>query len=377
MVGKVVGHDKFVSRELFAEDRSGVTTEWPPLIRLLSPHKLFRRAFLDEHSIRFPEGRRRLEDHVFVMKAFFAAQDRISILASYPCYHWMLRKEKDNASFGKMDPEGYFGNLREVIDIIEANVEPGTREWRRLLAHWYRSKVLWRITGAPFLRRDPEFNQQIFDEVRAITLDRFPAVIDPFLPFALRVRSHLLREGDLEGLYVFARFETGLRAQVKLMGRDASAVRLEARLRGMEYRREGETILWHPPEELRGRLAGLDLDFTKSVARAHITPVVRAVADKTEVVLEHTQEVLLRERADGTVVPVIVADVRLPRLARGEWQLVVPVRASGLSHTAMTIFQGGEKRAAPLNFRVGADGRVKRPSLRRRLLSGRRVLGRK
>jgi glycosyltransferase involved in cell wall biosynthesis len=99
VVGKVVGHDKFVSRDLFAESRSNVTVAWEPLIRLLSPHKLFRRAFLDAHHIRFPEDTRRLEDHVFVMKAFFAAEDRISILADYPCYHWMLRPAKDNASF--------------------------------------------------------------------------------------------------------------------------------------------------------------------------------------------------------------------------------------------------------------------------------------
>lgn len=381
VVGKVVGHDKFVARELFTQDRSGVTTEWPPLIRLLSPHKLFRTAFLREHGIRFPEGRRRLEDHVFVMKAFFAAQDRISILASYPCYHWMLRPAKDNASFGKMDPEGYFGNLREVVDIIDANVEPGSREWRRLLAHWYRSKVLWRLTGAVFLRREADFNRQIYEECRAITLERFPAAIDPWLPFALRVRSYLLRAGDLDGLYAFARFEAALRARVRLVGRDADTVRLEAQLRGLAFRRDGERLLWHPPDELRGRLDGADLDFTKSVANGHVTPLLRAVADKTEVVLDHTHEVTLRDREDGLVTPVIAAAVAIPRLAPGEWQLVVPVRVSGLNHTAMTIRQGG--RAAPLNLVIGKDGRPRRAPWWRRQLSGRlprlrkRIRGRK
>ncbi len=369
VVGKVVGHDKFVARELFTEDRAGVTVEWPPLIRLLSPHKLFRTAFLHEHGIRFPEGRRRLEDHVFVMKAFFAAEDRISILAGYPCYHWMLRPAKDNASFGKMDPEAYFGNLREVVDIIEANVEPGSREWRRLLAHWYRSKVLWRLTGAVFLRRDPEFNRQIYDECRAITLERFPAAIDPWLPFALRVRSHLLRAGDLDGIYAFARFEASLRARVRLVGRTATSIDIQAQLRGLSFRRDGERLLWHPPDDLRDRLDGLDLDFTASVGRAHITPLVRAVADKTEIVLEHTQEVRHRDREDGLVTPVIAATVQLPTLPPGEWQLVVPVRVSGLNHTAMTIRQGG--RTAPLNLVIGPDGRQRRPPWIRRQLSGR------
>lgn len=378
VVGKVVGHDKFVSRELFEADRSGVTIAWHPLIRLLSPHKLFRRSFLAEHGIRFPEGRRRLEDHVFVMQAFFAAEDRISILASYPCYHWMLRPDKDNASWGQMDPEAYYGNLREVIDIIEANVEPGTREWRRLLSHWYRSKVLWRLTGAPFLRREPAFNRELYDACRAVTVERFPVAIDKWLPFALRVRSHLLRADDLDGLYAFARFEVGLRARVRVkrFAREphVARLRLEARLQGLQYRREGERVIWYPPPELRERLEGLELDFTKSVERAHLTPVLRAVADKTEVVLDAKHEVELRpvdEEDERIVTPVLVAELEVPvgALAPGEWQLVVPVRISGLSHTAMTVRL--RDRTQPLNLVVRPDGTFHKPSFIRRNISGR------
>ena len=60
-------------------------------LALLTPHKLFRTAMLREHGIRFPEGRRRLEDHLFVVPAYFAAE-RISVLASYPIYHWVSRQ---------------------------------------------------------------------------------------------------------------------------------------------------------------------------------------------------------------------------------------------------------------------------------------------
>ena len=92
VIGKVVGEGKFVARSVFKRDRRDVTLEWAPLVRLLTPHKLFRKALLDEHGIRFPEGRRRLEDHVFVMHAYFHAQG-ISILTGYPCYHWVLRED--------------------------------------------------------------------------------------------------------------------------------------------------------------------------------------------------------------------------------------------------------------------------------------------
>ena len=104
VIGKVVGHGKSVPRNLFRRNRTGVDLEWEALLWLLTPHKLWRRSFLDAHALRFPEGRRRLEDHVFVMRAYFSSP-RISVLADYPCYHWVLRDVDSNASWGHLDPE--------------------------------------------------------------------------------------------------------------------------------------------------------------------------------------------------------------------------------------------------------------------------------
>ena len=50
VIGKVVGHGKSVPRNLFRRNRTGVDLQWEALIWLLTPHKLFRRAFLDEHG---------------------------------------------------------------------------------------------------------------------------------------------------------------------------------------------------------------------------------------------------------------------------------------------------------------------------------------
>ena len=46
--------------------RTRVDAELPLVIRTLGPWKLFRRAFLDEQDLWFPEGRMRLEDGIFV-----------------------------------------------------------------------------------------------------------------------------------------------------------------------------------------------------------------------------------------------------------------------------------------------------------------------
>ena len=101
---------------------------------------------LVEHGIRFPEGRRRLEDHLFVVHAYFHANG-ISVLADRPYYHWTTRERSPNASHRPLDPEGYYGNVREVLDLVLEHTEPGPFR-DRLLTHWYRGKMLQRVGGA-------------------------------------------------------------------------------------------------------------------------------------------------------------------------------------------------------------------------------------
>ena len=106
VIGKVVGYGpgKLIPKTLFVENRSGIRLgDWASILWLLSPHKLFRRSMLDEHGIRFPEGRRRLEDHLFVMHAYFHARS-ISVLADYPCYHWMVRERESTRRCGRSTP---------------------------------------------------------------------------------------------------------------------------------------------------------------------------------------------------------------------------------------------------------------------------------
>src|SRR3954447_25032063 len=114
VVGKVVGHGRHIPH-IFTTDRHGLDAADAPLA-LLTPHKLFRTALLREHGIRFPEGRRRLEDHLFVVPAYFAAE-RISVLASHPIYHWVRRDR--SASGQRPDVEGHFTTIRELLTIVD------------------------------------------------------------------------------------------------------------------------------------------------------------------------------------------------------------------------------------------------------------------
>src|SRR3954453_21713594 len=189
VIGKVVGHDRFVPRGLFAENRHAIAFE-PELLALLTPHKLFRRALIEQHGLRFPEGRRRLEDHPFVLEAYFAAE-RISVLADRPVYHWM-RRAQATASIDRFEAEPYFDNVREVLDLVEARTPPGEAR-DRLLAHWYRGKMLGRVGGPPRLSRGEDWRLELYEAVRKLALQRFPDDFHDRLPYSLRLRSKLLR----------------------------------------------------------------------------------------------------------------------------------------------------------------------------------------
>jgi poly(ribitol-phosphate) beta-N-acetylglucosaminyltransferase len=259
LTGKVVGQGKSVARTIFRRNRSGVTLAWGPLVTLLSPHKLYRRAFLDEHGLRFPEGHYRLEDHHFVTRCYFAARS-ISILADYPCYHWVLRDLEVNASTQRFDVPDYFGRVGEVLDIVAANVPPG-EERDRLQTSWYTSKLLGRVGGVAYVHRPDDYRIELYEEIRRMSEERFGPRFDARLPLNLRVRAQLLRAGRFDDLLTLARRESALEAKITRLSLRPSEKRpgvLRIALRGrltsgeaggpLAFDRDGDRLRWVAPD---------------------------------------------------------------------------------------------------------------------------------
>ena len=202
VIGKVVGHGKSVPRNLFRRNRTGVDLELGAAASGCSRRTSCGGARSSTRTtLRFPEGRRRLEDHVFVMRAYFA-EPRISVLADYPCYHWVLRDRDVNASWGRLDPQSYFAFMREVLDIVDEHTEPGPFR-DRLYARWYRGKMLNRVekihSNPDRARRRP-----LYEAMHELAVERFPESVDAILPFNLQARSRLLRAGDYAALEALA-----------------------------------------------------------------------------------------------------------------------------------------------------------------------------
>ena len=203
VVGREVGIGRELRKRIFARDIPQATLGTDPLLEMLTPHKMFRTAFLRDNGIRFPSGRVRLEDHLFVMQAYFAAET-ISVLASVPCYGWV--KRAGSASSARIDPETYFPHLENVLDLVEAHTEPGALR-DRLLRHWLRGKILKRLSARQMAGYPDDYRERLLDVVEPLVARRFGPGVDAGLAFPHRVRVALLRAGRRDDLLTLARAE--------------------------------------------------------------------------------------------------------------------------------------------------------------------------
>ncbi|HEV3407412.1 MAG TPA: glycosyltransferase family 2 protein [Gaiellaceae bacterium] len=376
VIGKMAGHGRRVPRELFAATRDRVSVEsFPPLtaaefgIDPLTPHKLFRRAFLDEHAIRFPEGRRRLEDHVFVMQAYVRA-DVISVLADYVCYHWVRRRDNRNAANIRLDPRGYFENGREVLDIVERHTPPGPLR-DRLIAAWYEGKMLWRVGEGKLLAYEPDYRRELFAEIRRLALERFGPDVVARLPAHLRVRSALLQAGDLERLLALARVESGLEPTALLEEARPDAGRLVLRLSGrlsyeggapLAFRRDGEKLYWDPPVDLGTAVSLADREVTGELETSRIDVFVRSRKERAEFFLPADSAVVRHDDDDGLHIS-LEAEARLDPvtagagspLARDLWDVLACVRTAGWARV-VPVSSATEPASAAMSPAVGGDG---------------------
>ncbi len=206
VLGRSVGHGRPNSSQLSWQTRGPLRFEEDPgLISHLKTHKLMRRAFLDEHRLRFPEGKRRLEDQIFVLEAYFLAKG-ISVVGDYVCYHHHRRRDRAGLAAQPWEPADYYRSVRENIDVIERYTQPGAFR-NRLLHRMVGNEMLKRLSGPLFLSADPRRQQGLLREIRSILVDRIPPIVDETLIPPVRTVAALARADRLDLLVQLAEAE--------------------------------------------------------------------------------------------------------------------------------------------------------------------------
>ncbi|GER21708.1 hypothetical protein NCCP1664_02050 [Zafaria cholistanensis] len=174
-------------------------------VQCITPHKLYRRAFLADHGIRFPEGRIRLEDYSFNAMAWCATQ-AVGVLADYPCYRWSIHA--GNSHKAGYDFEVYWRSFEESLRPVLALPDTDPRR-DVLLLRWYRSRILERLAGGYCAYSDAD--RERFTARFTQLLEHFPERIDAGLQPPERLRSYLLRRGLYERLLELSRLDAGIR----------------------------------------------------------------------------------------------------------------------------------------------------------------------
>jgi poly(ribitol-phosphate) beta-N-acetylglucosaminyltransferase len=194
--------------------RTEVDSDLRRVFLTLSPQKLFRRAFLQEHDLRFPEGRVRLEDGMFLARAYLTAR-RVSTLSDEDYYFLRAREGGGNISAAPLDPQGYLGSVATIGRTVRA-LCPDARIADEIVLDLYRRKALKVFAPDRFLGYRPALRSAWTEAVRALAVELVPVALEQRLPEPFRTRSALARAGDVAGQVEHARLHSPTADTVRL-----------------------------------------------------------------------------------------------------------------------------------------------------------------
>ena len=164
---------------------------------------MFRRAFLNEHGIRFPEGYWRMEDLLFVTRAY-VHNPRLSVVADEVCYWWHQRDDGGNNSQAWFDLADHYRRLRVIIDTVRDGIEPGEQQ-EAFLRRLYRVETMSRVTERA-VADDPNGEWlTALPHLSAVAREAFPPSVRDGLPAVQRLRGLLLEREDAHGLQTLSR----------------------------------------------------------------------------------------------------------------------------------------------------------------------------
>ncbi|MER7406990.1 glycosyltransferase family A protein [Streptomyces sp. NPDC000070] len=369
VVGKMAGKGRAVPVELFRRNHPRATVENAPLIDSLTPHKMFRRAFLDRIGLRFPEGRRRLEDHVFIAEAYLRAEN-VSVLSDYVCYYHLRRDDGSNAGFERFDPVGYFKNLREALDVVERYTEPGpVRD--KLFRRWLRVEMVERLRARRLLKLPDDYRRELFAEIHEVVVERFGPGVAAGLQPTQQVVAALTAADRYDDVVSFAQWEAGVAPKAApghVEWRDGSlSVGFTA-----EYTSGGKPMTF-PADAEETPLGDVPKDVTEAV---------EWVASQTAARFgQATADLLLRERSSAAQYfqPVRFTRETVPVGDGGEVRLVLRATATvdpadlpkdGVWDALVRVKLGGWTKEC----RLGPAPRASRPTPDAGVVGGRPVL---
>ena len=306
----------------------------------MMPHKFYRRDFLLEHGIRFPEGRRMLWEDVYFNVECYKHAQVVSVLADTPVYLWHATDQNNSATYGPWEDE-FWDRLGDLFDFIADTLDTDDLAdgRKRQLMHQYRLRVLGRLTSYLRSGRDPDRAEHAVDRALQIVEKHVPEEWDADLPALDRPKAWLLRRRRTDLLRRVDTLDREFEGRARLDGMvwvdgvlhlRTTTEWSDARGTARRLRRVGDRVLRVLPEEF-GELPDAVLDVTDDVSGASVRLSVRertqhstwTLPTRSSVELVpvpgHDDLVTLRVTAESRLNPARAAQGA--RLARGVWDV--------------------------------------------------------
>ncbi|MFF4311043.1 glycosyltransferase family 2 protein [Streptomyces sp. NPDC001507] len=155
VVGKVEGINRKPPQSMWGKTLERTDVFSSNIKFTLSAQKLFRRALLERHGMRFDESLWTGEDALFTMEAYLRA-DGVSVVADYPCYYLVGREDGKHVT----KSGGYtlrFDSARALMSLIAEMVPAGPRR-DSLMVRPFKVTLLPQF-GPTFLKDTEEVRQ--------------------------------------------------------------------------------------------------------------------------------------------------------------------------------------------------------------------------
>ena len=162
------------------------------------PHKLFRKAFLEEHGIRFPRGGAQLWEDIFFNVEAWRHAKVISLLADTPAYLWHLTEANNSSTYGPGGME-FWNRLDVLYEFIDRTLDGDefARARQDEFLHQWRSRALKRFSKLAGTATE-ERTLRTLPRAQSLQARYIPVEQEPLLGMITRPHSELVRTGRID-----------------------------------------------------------------------------------------------------------------------------------------------------------------------------------
>ncbi|MGW4436766.1 glycosyltransferase family 2 protein [Streptomyces sp. NPDC004596] len=222
VLGRVEGVNRTPPKSMFGRtlDRTDVFSS--NIKFTLSAQKLFRRAMLERHGMRFDESLWTGEDALFTLEAYLRA-DGVSVLADYTCYYLVGREDGKHVT----KTGGYtlrFDSARALMKLIADMVPPGARR-DDLMVRPFLITLLPQF-GPKFLKDGEAARRDKLELARPLMEAYWTPGVARRLKVHERLRLHLVAEQRVEPLLEVIEFIRSGKQAAALLERRGTRVYL-------------------------------------------------------------------------------------------------------------------------------------------------------